>query len=134
MHGTLEMTYMAVKFNFQQVLLKTLIPTMNTLKDMAVLNIIKTDGKCEIEIIRRFQCWKSLYWILKKISKGFQLNYIFSSISNKDHLWLRFHIIFSTQKEHFLHWYGQKNIQIVEPTPSRGALYCSFPVNVHRRQ
>ena len=36
------MTYMAVKFNFQQVSLKTLIPTMNTLKDMAVLNIIKT--------------------------------------------------------------------------------------------
>ena len=45
MHGTLEMTCMAVKFNFQQVLLKTLIPRMNTLKDMAVLNI-KTDGKC----------------------------------------------------------------------------------------
>ena len=42
-HGTLEMTYRAVEFNFQQVLLKTLIPTMNTLKDMAVLNI-KTDG------------------------------------------------------------------------------------------
>ena len=39
-HGTLEMTYMAVKFNFQQVLIKTLIPTMNTLKDTAVLNII----------------------------------------------------------------------------------------------
>ena len=39
------MTYMAVKFNFQQVLLKTLIPTMNTLKDTAVLIIIKTDGK-----------------------------------------------------------------------------------------
>ena len=36
---------MAVKFNFQQVLLKTLIPTMNTLKDTAVLNIIKTEGK-----------------------------------------------------------------------------------------
>ena len=36
MHGTLEMTYMAVKFNFQQVLLKTLIPRMNTLKDMAI--------------------------------------------------------------------------------------------------
>ena len=35
-HGTLEMTYMAVEFNFQQVLLKTLIPTMNTLKDMAI--------------------------------------------------------------------------------------------------
>ena len=44
-HGTLEMTYMAVKFNFQQVSQKTLIPTMNTSKDMAVLNIIKTDGK-----------------------------------------------------------------------------------------
>ena len=44
-HGTLEMTYMAVEFNFQQVLLKTLFPTMNTLKDTAVLNI-KTDGKC----------------------------------------------------------------------------------------
>ena len=39
------MTYMAVKFNFQQVLLKTLIPTMNTLKDMVVLNIIKTDSR-----------------------------------------------------------------------------------------
>ena len=36
---------MALKFNFQQVLPKTLIPAMNTLKDMAVLNIIKTDGK-----------------------------------------------------------------------------------------
>ena len=40
------MAYMAVKFNFQQVLLNTLIPTVNTLKDMAVSNIIKTDGKC----------------------------------------------------------------------------------------
>ena len=44
-HGTLKMTFKAVKFNFQQILLKTLIPTMNTLKDMAVLNIIKTDRK-----------------------------------------------------------------------------------------
>ena len=35
-HGTLEMTYMAVKFNFQPILLKTLIPTMNTLKDKAI--------------------------------------------------------------------------------------------------
>ena len=35
---------MAVKFNFQQVLLKTLIPPMNTLKDTAVLNVEK-DGK-----------------------------------------------------------------------------------------
>ena len=44
------MTYMVVKFNFQHVLQKTLIPTMNTLKDMAVLNIIKTDGKCAPEV------------------------------------------------------------------------------------
>ena len=51
-HGTLKMTYMAVKFNFQQILLKTLIPTMNTLKDMAVLNIMKTDGKCAPEAKR----------------------------------------------------------------------------------
>ena len=36
---------MAIKFNFQQILQKTLIPRMNTLKDMAVLNIIKTNGK-----------------------------------------------------------------------------------------
>ena len=43
---------MAVEFNFQQVLLKTLIPTMNTLKDMAVLNIIKTDRKCAPEAKR----------------------------------------------------------------------------------
>ena len=52
-HGTLTMTYMAVKFNFQQILLKTLIPTMNTLKDMAVLNIMKTDGKCAPEAKRQ---------------------------------------------------------------------------------
>ena len=45
-------TCRAVKSNFQQVLLKTLIPTMNTLKDMAVLNIIKTDGKCAPEAKR----------------------------------------------------------------------------------
>ena len=44
-HGTLRMTYMAVEFNFQQVSIKRLIPRMNTLKDAAVLNIIKTDGK-----------------------------------------------------------------------------------------
>ena len=52
-HGTLEMTYMAVQSIFQQVLLKTLIPTMNTLKDMAVLNIMKTDGKCAPEAKRQ---------------------------------------------------------------------------------
>ena len=51
-HGTLEMTYRAVKFNFQKVLLKTLISRMNALKDMAVLNIIKTDGKCAPEAKR----------------------------------------------------------------------------------
>ena len=59
-HGTLRMTYMALEFNFQQVLLKTLIPAMITLKDMAVLNIIKTDGKLapkakreDLELIQR---------------------------------------------------------------------------------
>ena len=31
-HGTLEMTYMAVKFNFQQVLLKTLNSRTNIKK------------------------------------------------------------------------------------------------------
>ena len=52
-HGTLKMTFNAVKFNFQQILPKTLIPTMNTLKDMAVLNIMKTDGKCAPEAKRQ---------------------------------------------------------------------------------
>ena len=68
-HGTLEMTYKAVEFNFQQVLLKTLIPTMNTLKDTAVLNIVKTDGKGApegkregLELIRR--CFLPLFSIL----------------------------------------------------------------------
>ena len=56
-HGTLGMTCAAVKFNFQQVLLKTLIPTMNTSKDMAVLNIIKTDRK----LFKYSQCC-GLYW------------------------------------------------------------------------
>ena len=63
-HGTL--TYMDVEFNFQQVLLKTLIPTMNTLKDTAVLNILKTYGKWApeakregLELIRR--CFSTLY-------------------------------------------------------------------------
>ena len=49
-HGPLEMTYTAVEFNFQQVSLKTLIPRMNTLKDMAVLNSIKTDGNISANI------------------------------------------------------------------------------------
>ena len=53
-HGTLTMTYMAVKLNSQLVLIKTLIPTMNTLKDMAVSNIIKTDGKCAPEVKRDY--------------------------------------------------------------------------------
>ena len=67
-HGTLRMTYMAVEFNFQQVLLKTLIPRMNTLKDTAVLNIIKTDGKWApegnregLKLIRR--CFSPLFLI-----------------------------------------------------------------------
>ena len=70
-HGTLGMINMAVKFNFQQVLLKTLIPTKNTLKDMAVLNIIKTDVKWApeakregLELIRR--CFSPLFSISSK--------------------------------------------------------------------
>ena len=67
-HGTLEMTYMAVEFNFQQVLLKTLIPRMNTLKDTAVLNIIKTDGKWAPEAKREgleliLRCFSQLFSI-----------------------------------------------------------------------
>ena len=67
-HGTLEMTYMAVEFNFQQVLLKTLIPRMNTLKDTAVLNIIKTDGKWAPEAKREgleliLRCFSPLFSI-----------------------------------------------------------------------
>ena len=61
-HGTLGMTYRAVEFNFQQVLLKTLIPTMNTLKDTAVLNIIKTDGKCAPEANREDYIY---FWLSK---------------------------------------------------------------------
>ena len=59
---------MAVEFNFQQVLLKTLIPTMNTLKDTAVLNIFKTGGKWTpeakregLELIQR--CFSPLFSI-----------------------------------------------------------------------
>ena len=53
---------MAVEFNFQQVLLKTLIPRMNTLKDTAVLNIIKTDGKCAPEAKREDYIY---FWLSK---------------------------------------------------------------------
>ena len=41
-HGTLEMTYMAVKFNFQQVLLKTLISKINGLKVMADYSLLSS--------------------------------------------------------------------------------------------
>ena len=69
-HGTLEMTYMAVEFNFQQVLLKTLIPRINTLKDTAVLNIVKTDGKWAPEAKREgleliLRCFSPLFSIFR---------------------------------------------------------------------
>ena len=59
---------MAVEFNFQQVLLKTLIPRRNTLKDTAVLNIIKTDGKWAPEAKREgleliLMCFSPLFLI-----------------------------------------------------------------------
>ena len=36
-HGTLRMTYMAVEFNFQQVLLKTLNSRINIIETRAIL-------------------------------------------------------------------------------------------------
>ena len=74
MHGTLRMTYRAVEFNFQQILLKTLIPTMNTLKDTAVLNIIKTDGKWPPEAKRDgleliLRCFSPLFLISNNFVK-----------------------------------------------------------------
>merc|ERR1712106_484349 len=67
-------TYEAVEFNFRQISLKTLIPRMNTLKDTAVLNIIKTDGKWApeakregLELIRR--CFSPLFSISRNFVK-----------------------------------------------------------------
>ena len=59
-HGTLEMISLAWKFNSKQLLSKTLNSRMNIIETRAVLNIIKTDGKCApeakrdgLELIRR---------------------------------------------------------------------------------
>ena len=64
------MTYTAIEFNFQQVLLKTLIPTMNTLKD--TLNIINTDGKWAPEAKREgleliLMCFSPLFYCASKL-------------------------------------------------------------------
>ena len=53
-HGTLDMTYMAVKINFQQVLLKTLIPRMNGLNAMAI-GILNIDRK-NIQVVEALYC------------------------------------------------------------------------------
>ena len=47
-HGTLGMMYRAVEFNFKQICLKTLIPTMIGLKDIEVSSSpwsLNIDGK-----------------------------------------------------------------------------------------
>ena len=44
-HGTLELISLAWKFNFKQLLCKTLNSRMNIIETRAVLNIVQTDGK-----------------------------------------------------------------------------------------
>ena len=44
LHGTLEMIYMAWKFNSKQLLSKTLNSRMNIIETTAVLNVVKTVG------------------------------------------------------------------------------------------
>ena len=51
-HGTLEMIPLAWKFNSKQLLSKTLNSRMNIIETRAVLNIVKTDGKCAPEAKR----------------------------------------------------------------------------------
>ena len=48
-HGTLEMTYMAWKFNSKQLLSKTLNSRMNIIETRAVLNIVKKAEKVKID-------------------------------------------------------------------------------------
>ena len=51
-HGTLEMILLAWKFNSKQLLSKTLNSRINIIETRAVLNIVKTDGKCAPEAKR----------------------------------------------------------------------------------
>ena len=44
-HGTLEMMYVAWKFNSKQLLCKTLNSRMNIIETRAVLNIVQQEGK-----------------------------------------------------------------------------------------
>ena len=58
-HGTLEMTLLAWKFNSKQLLSKTLNSRMNIIETRAVLNMVKTVGKCAPEAKREgleFKC------------------------------------------------------------------------------
>ena len=48
-HGTLGMLLMAWKFNFKQLLSKTLNSRMNIIETRAVLNMVKKVGKCAPE-------------------------------------------------------------------------------------
>ena len=42
-HGTLQMIALAWKFNFKQLLSKTLNPRMNIIETRAVLNVVQID-------------------------------------------------------------------------------------------
>ena len=51
-HGTLEMIPLAWKFNSKKLLSKTLNSRMNIIETRAVLNMVKTVGKCAPEAKR----------------------------------------------------------------------------------
>ena len=44
-HGTLEIISLAWKFNYKELLCKTLTSRMNIIETIAVSNIVKKDGK-----------------------------------------------------------------------------------------
>ena len=53
-HGTLEMIYMAWKFNSKQLLCKTLNSRMNIIETRGVSNIVKKDGKYIVKKDRKY--------------------------------------------------------------------------------
>ena len=59
--GTLEMTWLAWKFNSKQLLSKTLNSRINIIETRAVLNIFKIDGQDEGVFLRNFQFRSTLY-------------------------------------------------------------------------
>ena len=69
MHGTLEMTLLAWKFNSKKLLCKTLNSRMNIRETRPVLNIVKTDGKWSPE--GKWECLE-LSWRCFKRNFEFQ--------------------------------------------------------------